>query len=335
MNTISVIIPCYNVAPYLQCCVNSILNQTYVNLEVILVDDGSTDETGTLCDELLQLDKRIKVVHKNNGGLSDARNAGIDVATGDFLSFVDGADYLELNAYELMVAEMQNAEVSLVSAGILGEDVNGNKSALISGQYLCLTKEEAFINLLGSKRTIGQSSCNKLFRKELFATLRYKKGIINEDMEILPKILDLCNKIVLLNIPIYHYIKRSGSITELEFSLWKYQSIHIADDTLAFCKQKYPDLVPYAYYYRLDSLNKMYEEIVNSINRKSFWWKEFVIRVKICYGYCLYIRNKTVRNMYGKDLKNLTIRAFLGIGLTDKLVRFKENIMGVGDTNDR
>lgn len=133
-------------------------------------------------------------------------------------------------------------------------------------------------------------------------------------MEILPKILDLCNKIVLLNIPIYHYIKRSGSITELEFSLWKYQSIHIADDTLAFCKQKYPDLVPYAYYYRLDSLNKMYEEIVNSINRKSFWWKEFVIRVKICYGYCLYIRNKTVRNMYGKDLKNLTIRAFWELG---------------------
>lgn len=335
MNKISVIIPCYNVAPYLSRCVDSILNQTYHNLEVILVDDGSTDETGILCDKLLLIDERIKVVHKLNGGLSDARNAGIDVATGDFLAFVDGDDYLELNAYELMVAEMQNPDVSLVSAGILGEDVNGNKSALISEQYQCLTKEEALINLLGSKRTIGQSSCNKLFRRELFENLRYKKGIINEDMEILPKILDVCQKVVLLNVPVYHYIKRRGSITELQFSLWKYQSVQIADDTLLFCKEKYPSLVPYAYYYRIDSLNKMYEEIVNSVNRKDFLWQEIVLRIKICGGYCRYITNKVVRKLYGQNLKNIMIRAFWGIEFTDKLVKFKSIVMREKKSDDR
>lgn len=335
MNKISVIVPCYNVAPYLQRCVDSILNQTYSNFELILVDDGSTDETGTLCDKLLQADERIKVVHKHNGGLSDARNAGIDVAAGDFLSFVDGDDYLELNAYELMVTEMQNPDISLVSAGIMGEDVNGNKSALISEQYQCLTKEEALTNLLGSKRTIGQSSCNKLFRRELFENLRYKKGIINEDMEILPKILDVCQKVVLLNVPVYHYIKRRGSITELQFSLWKYQSVQIVDDTLSFCKAKYPSLVPYAYYYRIDSLNKMYEEIVNSVNRKDFLWQELVLRIKICGGYCRYITNKVVRKLYGQDLKNIMIRAFWGIEFTDKLVKFKSFFMREKKLDDR
>ena len=119
MKKISIIVPCYNVAPYLRRCVDSILNQTYSNFELILVDDGSTDKTGVLCDELEQLDGRIKVVHKQNGGLSDARNAGIDIADGDFLAFVDGDDYLEINAYELMIAEMQDAEVTLVSAGMI------------------------------------------------------------------------------------------------------------------------------------------------------------------------------------------------------------------------
>ena len=179
MGKISVIVPCYNVSSYLQRCVDSIINQTYSNLEIILVDDGSTDETGELCERLADVDCRIRVLHKDNGGLSDARNAGIDVSTGDYLAFVDGDDYLELDAYETMVAEMQNSEVSLVSAGILGEDIDGNKSSLISETYQYLTREEAYIKLLGNKRTIGQSSCNKLFRSGLFSKLRYKKGIVN------------------------------------------------------------------------------------------------------------------------------------------------------------
>ena len=221
MKKISIIVPCYNVAPYLRRCVDSILNQTYSNFELILVDDGSTDKTGILCDELCQLDARIKVIHKKNGGLSDARNAGIDIATGDFLAFVDGDDYLEINAYELMVTEMQDADVSLVSAGMITEDINGNINKLMNETKVKLSREEALANLLGNNRTIGQSSCNKLFRKQLFEQLRYKKGIIYEDMQLLPQILDICEKVVLLNVPVYHYVKRSGSITENKFSRWK------------------------------------------------------------------------------------------------------------------
>ena len=97
---ISVIVPAYNVKPYLEKCVASLVGQTYKELEIILVNDGSTDGTGVLCDQLALTDKRIKVIHKENGGLSDARNAGIDVAEGEFYSFIDGDDYIEPDTYE-------------------------------------------------------------------------------------------------------------------------------------------------------------------------------------------------------------------------------------------
>mgnify|MGYP000037330124 FL=1 len=326
MKKISIIVPCYNVAPYLRRCVDSILNQTYSNFELILVDDGSTDKTGILCDELCQLDARIKVIHKKNGGLSDARNAGIDIATGDFLAFVDGDDYLEINAYELMVTEMQDADVSLVSAGMITEDINGNINKLMNETKVKLSREEALANLLGNNRTIGQSSCNKLFRKQLFEQLRYKKGIIYEDMQLLPQILDICEKVVLLNVPVYHYVKRSGSITENKFSRWKYEGRKIADEAIDICKQKYPSLVPYAYYYKLDSVNKMYEELILSVNRKEYKKEELILRVKICLCYLKCMRYTIIKKQFGQRMKDVTITALFGVKLTHKLVDWKARI---------
>ena len=142
MSKISVVIPCYNVEPYLERCVSSVIGQTYPELEIILVDDGSTDATGELCDKLSKTDARIKVIHKENGGLSDARNAGIDVAEGEFYSFVDGDDYLEPDAYEMMTKEMKSGDVSLVSAGIVVENINGYKHINMSNESLILNREE-------------------------------------------------------------------------------------------------------------------------------------------------------------------------------------------------
>lgn len=327
MNKITVVVPCYNVALYLDRCVQSILNQTYHNLEVILVDDGSTDGTETICDDYLKKDERIRVVHKENGGLSDARNAGIDVATGDYLVFVDGDDYLEPNAYEMMIAEMQDPEVSLVAAGIITEDINGNVNILMNETKAKLSKEEAFANLLGNNRTIAHSSCNKLFRRQLFDQLRYKKGIIYEDMQILPKILDICEKVVLLNVPVYHYIKRSGSITENAFSSWKYEGSKIADEMVDICRQNYSSLVPYAYYYKIDAVNKMYEELISSVNRKEYKKEELILRAKICLCYLQCVRYAVVRKQFGQRIKNITITAFFGAELTHKLVDWKKRFL--------
>lgn len=329
MNNISVIIPCYNVEKYLERCVESVVNQTYRKLEIILVDDGSTDTTGELCDRLSETDSRIKVVHKENGGLSDARNAGINVAQGDFYSFIDGDDYLEPDACDVMISEMKNPDVSLVSAGMIVEDVEGNQHLNMSKEYQLLTKEAALLNLLSPVRTIGQSSCNKLFRKQLFLDLRYKKGIINEDMEILPKILDACNLVVLLDKPVYHYVRRKGSITESEFSMWKYQGIRNAYDTFRFCKKKYPQLISYAHYYVMDSLYKTLSELTKSANRKCFRMQEYSLRLRILKEYFFCIRFDNIKSECGEGIKNMAILAGLGEKLTHRLVKMKHKILGV------
>lgn len=328
MSKISVIIPCYNVAEYLERCVESVINQTYHELEIILIDDGSTDMTGELCDKLSKIDSRIRVLHKENGGLSDARNAGINVAEGDFYSFVDGDDYLETDAYETMITEMKNADVSLVSAGIIVEDVEGNEHFNVSDEYVLLNREEALLNLLGPVRTIGQSSCNKLFRKHLFQGLRYKKGVINEDMELLPKILGRCNLVALLNKSIYHYIRRRGSITESEFSMWKYQGIRNAYDTLSFCKMKYPQLVSYAHYYVMDSLFKTYFELIRSSNCRDFRWQEYMLRLKMVKEFFFCIRQEKVMNECGERIRNMAVIACFGEKMVPKLVRIKQKVLG-------
>ncbi|MBS7339899.1 MAG: glycosyltransferase family 2 protein [Lachnospiraceae bacterium] len=329
MNKISVIIPSYNVEPYLERCVESVVNQTYRELEIILVDDGSTDATGELCDSLAVTDSRIKVVHKENGGLSDARNAGIDVAEGDFYSFVDGDDYLEKDAYEIMISEMTNDDVSLVSAGIVAEDIKGNKHLNMSKERLILSKEDALLNLLSPVRTIGQSSCNKLFRKQLFRELRYKKGIINEDMELLPKILDICNLVVLLNKPVYHYVRRSGSITESEFSMWKYEGIKNAYDTLDLCKRKYPKMVSYAHFYVMDSLFKTYHELRSSNNYRAFRKQEYSLRFRIIKEYLYCIKQDKVMSECRERVRNIAITAFFGEKMLPKLVVIKHRLMRV------
>ena len=145
MELISVIVPAYNVKPYLERCINSIINQTYRDLEIILVDDGSTDGTGELCDKLALVDSRIEVIHKINGGQADARNSGLDIASGEFVSFIDADDYIELDMYENMVTEMKDESVSIVAVGMIITDTKGHNDIVVSEEKLYLSKEEVGI----------------------------------------------------------------------------------------------------------------------------------------------------------------------------------------------
>lgn len=129
---ISVIISVYNVAPYIRRCINSIQNQSYSDLEIIVVDDGSTDESGIICEDLAEQDKRIVVIRKENGGNASARNAGIDVARGEFLAFVDADDYIENNMYETLLTEMNDMSISIVCCGIIVTSIDGSDTVQIS-----------------------------------------------------------------------------------------------------------------------------------------------------------------------------------------------------------
>lgn len=323
---ISVIVPSYNVAPYLQRCVDSLIGQTYSNLEIILVDDGSTDDTGKLCDKIAESDSRIKVIHKENGGLSDARNAGIDIATGEFYSFIDGDDFIEPDTYEVMMKEMENPRVSIVAGGFIVTDVQGNNRISMSPERQYLTKEEAFMDLLGGKNYITQSSCNKLFRSSLFEKIRYKKGILNEDMEILPRLLDVSNDVVLLNKAVYHYIKKPGSITTADYSMERYRAIEVERDIYLLCKNKYPKLQPYASFYELKSLYEMLCNLVGCANHKDFKLQELIIRFKIVSVVIRCKRWREISNIHKEEMKTYFLNALIGINNIDKLVKLKRKI---------
>lgn len=324
---ISVIVPCYNVAPYLERCVNSLTAQTYSDLEIILVDDGSTDRTGEVCDRLIEYDSRIKVIHKENGGLSDARNAGIDIARGEFYSFIDGDDFIETDAYEVMMKEMDAPQVSIVAGGFIVTDIEGNTHISMSPERQCLTKEDAFLDLLGGHNYITQSSCNKLFRSNLFENIRYKKGILNEDMEILPRLLDRSNVVVLLDKVVYHYIKKPQSITMAQYSIERYKAIEIERDIYKMCKSKYPQLQPYASYYELKSLYEMWRNLIGCSNHKAFKIQELCLRARILGVAIRCTRWKNILKDYKAEMKIYCLHALMGVDNVSKLVLLKKKMV--------
>ena len=178
---ISVIVPVYNILEYLPRCVESITSQTWRNLEVILVDDGSTDGTGALCDELALSDPRIKVFHKENGGSSSARNLGIEKACGDYLGFVDSDDYIEPDMYERLVRAAGEHNASMVQIGRNEVDEEGNAlpDICIPPKETEVIDSQGFLKELLMHR--GDCSfCTKLIRRECFTLRRFPQGVLND-----------------------------------------------------------------------------------------------------------------------------------------------------------
>ena len=178
---VSIIVPVYNVEKYLSKCIDSILAQTYKNLEIILVDDGSKDNSGTICDEYSKKDKRIKIIHKPNGGISDVRNHGLKIATGDYIGFVDSDDYIAEDMFETLVSllEKNDADISIVS---FYEYYNGKLIGVRENENVeIMNKVEAIKELL-IDRKIQSYTWNKLFKKELFDGLQFPVGKNFEDI---------------------------------------------------------------------------------------------------------------------------------------------------------
>ena len=323
MELISVIVPAYNVKPYLERCINSIINQTYRNLEIILVDDGSTDGTGTLCDQIAQEDSRIIVIHKENGGLADARNAGLDICTGDFISFIDSDDYIEPDMYECMMEEMKDETVSIVAVGFSVTESDNETRIMGAQEKIKLTKEEAFMNIF-EKDELFPSSVNKLYRRHLFDKLRFLKGMINEDTEIIPKILNICDFIIALDKALYHYVLRKGSITQSEFTLKDYKGIAVYGTAIEVCKTHYPNLLPYASYYELNRIYETYVRLAKSRNRRSLWKQEISLRFQIAKKTVRCLKWQPIRNKYYRELQIYSVAVIIGYPLTYRLMMMKQ-----------
>ena len=216
MPTISVIVPVYNVEPYLHRCVDSILSQTFLDFELILVDDGSPDNCGAICDEYVAKDVRVKVIHKANGGLSDARNAGLDIAKGDYIGFVDSDDYIHPQMYEILIGIMEREHTDLVQCWYQRVQPNEIITHLPITELPEVKKynKETILNQYQPSfwKKIPGYVWLKLYRKAIFEELRFPKGVIIEDQHILIPTIEQCESIALIDLPLYYYVQSPNSI---------------------------------------------------------------------------------------------------------------------------
>jgi glycosyltransferase involved in cell wall biosynthesis len=216
---ISVIIPIYNVEKYLHQCVDSVLNQTYKNIEVILVDDGSPDSCPQICDEYAMIDKRIKVVHKENGGLSSARNAGLNIATGVYGIYIDSDDYWKIdNGLEILVKRIIRTKADILSFGYEKYNEDSNLKIPYFGKnidyrFIKENKEKQLEQLIGNNLYIA-SACNKIIKLDLLRETLFVPGVVAEDVEWCAKLLSKAESFDFINLNFYCYRQRKGSISQ-------------------------------------------------------------------------------------------------------------------------
>ena len=260
---ISVIVPVYNSIDCLEKCVQSVCAQTYTNLEILLIDDGSTDGTDKLCEKLAEEDSRIRTYHKKNGGASSARNVGIKLASGEYLGFVDSDDYIEQDMYELMIEAVRSRNVPIVQISRNEVDEQGNRlpDICIPPEAVMFCKAENFLKDLLLHR--GDCSfCTKLVKRDLFENHRFPEGVLNEDFSLLVEMLQDIDGITILPKQCYHVVCRQESATRKKtqnsFSRVFADNIDNADRVQKLVDQKYPELHSYAVrfnlYQRLDYL---------------------------------------------------------------------------------
>lgn len=236
---ISIVVPIYNVEQYLSRCIDSILNQTYKNIEVLLINDGATDNSGKICEQYAVKDKRIRVIHKENGGLSDARNVGIDNANGKYICFVDSDDYVKKEYVETLYKLCLDYGVSISQCSFeifhdydsMSDDLGdtNTKSKLISGL-------EMLNNMYSQKGVENIVAWNKLFKKELFTDVRYPVGKIHEDEATIYKVIYKEENVAVTNKSLYRYYQRSDSITNDKFSLKRLDYLDALEGRLEFFK---------------------------------------------------------------------------------------------------
>lgn len=212
---VSIVVPIYNVEKYIDECIISLIHQTYSNIEIILVDDGSPDKSGDICDRWAKRDNRIKVIHKKNGGLSDARNAGIKKSTGDFLAFVDGDDWLSINFIEKMVENIikYKADMAVCKFARIFPDGNVNLNSRAPHKVEVLNKKEFFIKLTEDGE-ITNHIWRKVYKKDVFKDLEFPVGKNFEDIYLMPKLVENCNRIVNLPDVGYYYRQNDEGIVK-------------------------------------------------------------------------------------------------------------------------
>lgn len=295
-DTISVIIPVYNVEKYIEECVESIINQTYKNMEIILVDDGSTDNSGKICDEYIEKDERIKVIHKKNGGLSSARNEGIKIANGKYLTFIDSDDYITSDMIEELYLSLTktNSDISICKTTTKENKLNHETN----NDILIFDSHDAIKEIL-LDRLFTTSATSKLYKKDLFDNIEYPIGMIYEDYATTYKLFHLADKISYIPSYKYYYRYNNEGITKSKFTNKQLDYFKVSKELISFMHENYKDLVPYAQK-RNSSYAVSFFRFMCQSNKYEGKTAEFLIREFKSY-FLKYILSdeKAVKKFYG------------------------------------
>lgn len=239
---ISVIVPIYNVEKYLKRCVQSIVNQTYQNLEILLVDDGSADSSGRICDELALHDSRIRVIHQKNGGQANARNHGLELAQGALIAFVDSDDYITPDLYTELYQLMVQHDAQITCCGIERVDDSGHVSYFNDNidDLLILNPSQALLELVANYR-VTSSPCDKLFQREIFDDNRMTEGMIYEDYDIMHRCIYRAKRVVYTGNPMYCYYQSPNSTIRAAFHPRRFDEMTAEKRRYAFYQEHCPE----------------------------------------------------------------------------------------------
>ncbi len=290
---VSVIVPVYNVEKYLRRCVDSIIGQSYKELEIILVDDGSPDECPRICDEYSENDDRIRVIHKANGGLSDARNAGLDIATGKYICFIDSDDYVSKGFIEELYNTIitENVDISITDmVMVYGDGIEDRRGENSVRLY---SKEEA-LRVMFLQKEFNNSAWGKMFRRELFADKRFVKGVLYEDFELVFRIMFDIPNVAFTRRQFYYYYQNSSSIMHQKVSERDFVIIDMAQGVLDRIKAEYPELIDAAYSRYLFSNFFVMDKIAFAGCRSKYLDTVKRIKENVKSNYVLLMSNKCI-----------------------------------------
>lgn len=298
---ISIVVPVYNVEKYLKKCVESIFLQTYSNYELILVDDGSTDNSGKICDDFFEKDTRVKVIHQTNQGLSGARNTGIAEAKGEYITFIDSDDYVQ-DIYLEKLLEMIITYDADMAICLPCKFYDGERP-IVESFDVNLTEifapQDALESMLYRKK-VNSYAWGKLYKKELFEIIRFPEKKLFEDTRTLYKIYHISKRIAFNPARLYFYYQRQGSIVNSQFNKKKLEQVTANEEILEFVKHNYPDIQKAAISKYFVAAADIYRQIPKDVEYKAE--KDYVQGILLQY-----------RKIVWKDKKNKVISRIMAL----------------------
>lgn len=316
---ISIIVPVYKVEKYVAQCIESLINQKHKNIEIIIVDDGSNDESGIICDDFSKTDSRIRVIHKENGGVSSARNVGLSEAKGDYISFVDGDDFVSTDYISDMLKVALETSADIVTCNYYNVWNDGKKKELLplkipTGEYIVKTGKESLSDMLYGK-TCYASSCCKLYKKHIFNDITFPPLRMGEDSFTVYQCLLKSNKVAHLRKPNYCYLQHSESVMHSDNFYKFYDYILLSDDFMKIVNDKHKDLFLPAANRLIENNFWVYMKMKNDRKKYKTQLEHIVSNIKQYRKYCLFDHNVCLRTRVA------CLLSYFGMNILDGLYK--------------